>query len=804
MNRTRKHADDRHDSKTESGYRLISNAARLMRYCAGYIADRNAQQNGWRLYYAVDVDIVKLFMAPDQTTAYANIFDEHDDADTRELLARLLGDFIFRPPGDQDVLSAASGGNMFIIPPHDEEIGRMLFALSQKLVGEIDVAEIQLEDVVAKLTDQMDRNDSSSLSQWLIDSAPTLIEVFDGKSGPRSELDRFESLEENRLLHIERYLETEPLWTFPLPMTEGNKDEFPRLTELFGEWQERLTEHKTPKQTKYGLVRDAYVLAMVEWLNEQMAASKRRVVLITGTHGVLKAAERYRPKATKTHSRTFGDLYVRHPQFVMVDDEFFPDIPAPGETGEGGSFKLFDWLNLFFPKVIRDGVSSIASINTSLLERIEESADAEFKETVVLLAKSDPSVKGRSSFPNSMVDEWRTQIRGASIARRIYTAEESWPLRAKELLEFLKVRLADGWTVEQLRHDLANRALQSLSALYSSTVWLGLWSQVGTLSEQVRGIPVLRFDKGYEKAQEYCRRVIEAMKADTPESLAAKKEHLNIAEMFSQLSSVDGSNYHGHLIHALAYATKGHWHAADTLCKIALRTADELPKDPRELRRGREAAYLLAISKRRLARSVENLVIARQYLQEALDRENDGATADLRFLSEALAIDVAKLNFGYFLNDPACAVAKDSAAILSDATELFSNIDSDPVPDCQSWIRQQTSTNALNTALILQYVKGPLPAKTLAFIRDILTHLASSSSTDSVDLKDMVSEFIFSAARSVFDEDPATRAEALGKLKTLRLPANLPFDKPREALFRAMADSANLLHTDQDRSLANS
>lgn len=788
MNKTRKHADDRHDSNTESGYRLISNAARLMRYCAGYIADRKAQQNRWRLYYAVDVDIVKLFMAPDQMTAYANIFDEHDDADTRELLARLLGDFIFRPPGDHDVLSAASGGNMFIVPPHDEEIGRMVFALSQKLVREIDVAEIQLEDVVAKLTDQLDRNDSSSLSQWLIDSAPTLIEVFDGKSGPRSELDRFESLEENRLLHIERYLETEHLWTFPLPMANGNKDDFSRLTELFREWQERLTEHKTPKQTKYGLVRDAYVLAMVEWLNEQMAASKQRVVLITGTHGVLKAAEKYRPKATTIHSRTFGDLYVRHPQSVMVDDEFFPDIPAPGETGEGGSFKLFDWLNLFFPKVIRDGVNNVASINTSLLERIEESADADFKETVVLLAKSDPSVKGRRSFPNSMVEEWRTQIRSASIARRIYTEEESWPLRAKELLDWLKARLADGWTVDQLRHDLANRALQSLSALYSSTVWLGLWSQVGTMSEQVRGIPVLRFDKGYEKAQEYCRRVIEAMKANTPESKATKNEHLNIAEMFSQLSSVDESNYHGHLIHALAYATKGHWHATDTLCKIALRTANELPKDPRELRRGREAAYLLAISKRRLARSVENLVIARQYLQEAQNRENDGATTtDLRFLSEALAIDVAKLNFGYFLNDPECAVAKDSAAILRDATELLSNIDSDPVPDCRSWIRQQTSTNALNTGLILHNVNGPLSAKTLTFIREVLSHLASSSGTDSVDLKDMVSEFIFSAARSVFDEDPSARAEALDKVNKLRLPANLPFDKPREALFRAMA-----------------
>lgn len=791
-NRDSERLAGQHATQTDEGYRLIANAARLMRYCAGYVTDRKAQQDGWKLYYAVDTDVIKLFMAPDQMAEYANVFEERDAADTSKLLARLLGNFIFRPSGRDDVLSRASGGNLFILSPHDGEIGRMVFDLSQKLIDEIDAADSRIEDFIAKISNQLEDYDGDEVAQWLIDNAPALIEVFDGKSGPRSELDRFESLDESRVLHIERYKEgSNPPWAFPLPTPTGNVVDFQPLMEMFGDWKKRLIECKTPRQSMRAVVNDAYVLSVIEWLNIQMAESKRRVLLISGTHGVHWATEKYFPAQTHATRRTFADLYVRHPQFVMVDSDFFPDIAAADETRESGSFRLFDWLNLFFPDVIRSKVHKIASIDTQLLKNIQDNADTEFKEAVVLLAKSEQPTHGRSRFPQSMIDEWQTQVRSASIAKSISDNEASWPQRAKDLLCWLRDRITSDWTVDQLRHDLANRALQSLSALYSSTVWLGLWSRVGAIPEQIRGIPVLRIDEGYESVHKYCCRVLEAMKAATSANNASDMDRLDIADMYSKLAEIDSSNYHSHLVHALAYASKGHWHAASTLCKIALRTADGVPKHHGELRRGREAAYLLSISERRLARKMGDLVTAEKYLREAIRRENDGAQKDLRFRSEEIAIRVAKLNFGYFLDSQECDTHNECKEILRDATELLLKVGDDPNADCRAWITQQASTNSLNTALILQREAGDLPPELIEFIRKILSHPIDCSIGDSTYLGDAVSKFIYFAAFSVFNKDAVSKTKARNTLKDIMFPNNLPFDKNREKLFRQMANDTS-------------
>lgn len=775
-------------SQIASGYRLIADAAGLMRRCAGYMTDQQAEQDGWKVFYAVDVDVIAMYMAPSQNSRYAAVFSNGEDTDTRGLLARLLGDFIFRQLGSDGEQGI---GSLFIIPPHDEELGRMIFALSNKLVDAIDEAEILLENVLADLPERLANGDYAELSQWLIDDASALVEIFDGKSGPRSELDRFEALDEHRLLHVERYKEEPGSWTFPLPQLKGNSQDFESFTTSFDAWKKRLLKYKGPRQPHYAHIGDAYAMAMVEWVNQHMEAGKRRLVFITGTQGILKAASDYCPAVIKGHSKSFAELYIRHPQAFMADNGFFPEVPAQDEKGGTRNFSLFDWLNLFFPKVIRDGVKRVATVNTTLLKRIESDVDQEFQEAIVLLAKSEHSDEKRAGFPESMLDEWRTQIRSACVSREINTAEANWPRRAKELLEWLKSRLDQGWTVEQLRSDLANRAIQSMSALYSSTVWLGLWSQVGTNLEQIRGIPALRFDPGYEPAQKYCRLLIAAMKAGNDKNPPDQPQYLDIADMYSQLSGVDKSNYHGHVIHALAYATKGHWYAAKTLCKIALRTVDDLPKDDeKEYRRGREAAYLLTISERRLAHNVADLVVAREYLQDAQStRENPGASFDLRFLSEAIAIDVAKINFEYFTNEGTSTTPAEFNRIWQDASELFSILASEPQPECRSWICQQLSTNILNLALIYYHANRCLPDATPKLVQEVLSGLTVNRlNQESMEFNDTVSEFVYLTATAVFCADAAEKTQALNKLKEFKFHASLPFDKTREKMFLKLVD----------------
>lgn len=779
-------------SQIAEGYQLISDAARLMRRCAGYMFDRESEQDGWKVFYAVDVDVITSYMAPNQKSNLATVFSVGDDTSTRGLLARLIGDFIFRHLKSAADIDDHGNGCLFVIPPHDEELGRMIFALSNKLISAIDKAEALLEYVLADLPARLNGN-PAELSQWLVDSAPLLVEIFDGRTGPRSELDRFEALDEHRLLHIERYMEKPGLWTFPLPLLKNTPEDFESFTELFEAWKKRLLEHKTPRQTQYGLIRDAYAMAMVEWLNQHMVAEKRRLVFVTGTQGILKASSGYRPSMVKGYSKSFAELYVRHPQTFMVDDGFFPEVPAQNEKDGINNFKLFDWLNLFFPKVIREGVKRIASVDTVLLERIEEGADQNFQEAIMLLAKSERGDGERAGFPYSMLDEWRTQVRSACVSREINTAEENWPERAKKLLAWLKERLDQGWTVEQLRSDLASRAIQSLSALYSSTVWLGLWSQVGTIREQIKGIPALRFDSGYDSAQEYCRLVIAAMKAGADSGTGSDKsdqpKRLDIAEVYSRLSAIDSSNYLGHVIHALAYATKGHWHAAKTLCKIALRTVDELPEDKKKCRTGREAAYLLAISERRLACNIDDLIVARRYLQDAWTRENPGAPPDPRFLSEAIANAVAKINFEYFCNDGTSTIQTEFERIWQDASELLSNLESEPLPECKTWIRQQLSTNVLNLALISYHANHPLPDAVLKQVQGILSDLREKRlNQECMEFNDTVSEFIFLTASAVFCAETAWKADALDKLKKHEFHPSFKFDKSREKVFRQLAE----------------
>src|SRR5260370_5573082 len=94
-------------SKSDArGYRMISDAAKLMLRCAGYLSDREAENNGWRVFYAVDTDVISFYLAPNTNTEYATVFGQAEDADTRDLLSRLVSEFIF-----WDSRGANTGGN---------------------------------------------------------------------------------------------------------------------------------------------------------------------------------------------------------------------------------------------------------------------------------------------------------------------------------------------------------------------------------------------------------------------------------------------------------------------------------------------------------------------------------------------------------------------------------------------------------------------------------------------------------------------------------------------------------------------
>lgn len=264
--------------------------------------------------------------------------------------------------------------------------------------------------------------------------------------------------------------------------------------------------------------------------------------------------------------------------------------------------------------------------------------------------------------------------------------------------------------------------------------------------------------------------------------------------MYLRLSNIDGSHYHSHVIHALAYATKGHWHATRTLCRVALRTADGLPDSERGNRKGREAAYLLAIAERRLAVTLKDLDMAKKYLDEAEAREDAGVSKDSRFLSEEIAVDVAKLNFQVFVANDLSSVLEALERLIPSAVELLKRAQSDPLKPARVWVSQQVLTNALNLALIARDAD-------LAFSQTLLEDVRALVSAANMSLvlegsawpnRDDVAEFVYLIACIVFGIDPSKKHAAMVRLEDLRFPAYTPFDKAREAAFRQLAARADL------------
>jgi hypothetical protein len=782
-------------SANKRGLKMISDVAKLMLRCAGYLSDRQAETNGWKVFYAVDADVIKLYLAPTEKSEYATVFGEAEHADTRNLLARMMGDFIFR-----DFRSAGANGGrigaLFTVPPHNEELKTIIFALSRRLIDAADQVERKMDVVLAQLCARVKGDEPTEVAQWLIDAAPMLVEVFDGRSGPRAELARFEALEESRLLNLERYEENSPPWAFPLPRLEDNPEDFEDFKNVFSAWKERLAEHKSFHQSPKGVIRDAYALATIELLNKRMSSEHRKLVLVTGTHSILTAAKDHLVQQTGQPPDSFADLYIRHPQSFMADASFFGSGPG-GEPSlhTDSAFNLMDWLDLFFPNAAQESSGQRTPlIDRAVLREFTKRTDTGFHDAVNLLAASESAGGQKNGFPESILNEWRTQVHTASVSRNIDSPESGGMLRARDLINWLRERIDQGFTLQQLRTDLAKRAVQSLSSLYSSTSWLGLWSSTGPIRDRIRGIPALRFDGDFQLARDYCQKVVDAMRASSRGHEEGKAVNVDMAEVYSRLFKIDDSHYHGHVIHALAYATKGDWHATQTLCRIALRTADGLPDREKRDRKGREGAYLLAIAERRLALKVKDLDVAKRYLEEAELRDNVGGPKDNRFLSEAIAIDIAKLNFKVFVGKDRSSVFEELERVLPRAVELLKLTESDPLKPAREWVRQQVLTNVLNLALIARDENLTLPQATLDhvcfFVSAANDNLLQGGSFARD--RDAVAEFIYLAAAIVFGSDPTARRAAMTKLNDLNFPTYSPFDKTREATFRQLAARAVL------------
>lgn len=674
----------------------IKKAAELYLKCAGFLNDQDdAMRNDHRYrytYYAIDTDVITLYIEPLKKTGYLDIFIEDQNSPTSKSLAFLLGDFLIASSEPLVEGHGKQSCRFLVIPPHDEELLRLLTAIHRQLN---DIPMAVSETAFRTLSDAFMQYDEDQDEDTLLNTLKTnvsdLVELFNPYLGPKAALGRFAKLAENTFQGIETYREG----NFSFQPIYDDRDRA-AANELIGRWKVRLKEAAPSNKPLYALERDAVVLATIEYVNKDLHDDKKQIVLITGSNSLFIAAGKYVPTwhPDNQNKQSFADLYLRHPQAFMAHSKFFPYF----HEFEKEPFKLFDWLNLFFPGGWPVELQSKGIIDRQFLRSIQAEGSPKYNGVIHALddVKESPIA--------GLINTWRAKVASLAESRYSKGLEKAEERGAADLAEKLRqLRETREWTVEGLRRLMFAVSLEATSALFSKTVWVGLWSQITRL--QSKGVPVLRFDyPEFGQIDEYCNRVVKLQLESVNKKISTEK----LRELYAfskKVEDEDQSFYHAHIVHALAFATKGHWYAALTLAKMAMAIADNIHNIKTEVRgrekiRGREAAYIACIATRRSARDRSALRTAADYIDEAIKRENpDSLAEDIRFTEERLGLDTRKYYFDFFCDSK----RPDDHVLLSVIENLFRLahlVAAEANQLIRMWVYRQMFTNLFSLLLI--------------------------------------------------------------------------------------------------------
>lgn len=772
----------------------VQSAAKLMRHCDGIWRDERDGSSDWQIDYAVDVDVIALYSDPTANSSYASVFDQDKETGCENLLARMLGEFILREvngfPRDK------KHGSLLIIPPHDEEYERMRLAILNKVFHQADQVINRIDQTLGVVLAAAKNHplDDQAIIGLLVEHVKELVESFDEKSGPRLELHRLNFLPKSKIRNISRiehYAGGHGSPRFLPPSVAIASDDRNQFTALVGQWRKRLRAHQFGYKPAYALLGDAIVLATLEWINQHAAKHRRRLVLITGSPYLFAAGEEVR-----IEGQTFAYWYLRHPLAFVGSEHFFrvgnltakqpkqPKQPVKRQT----EFRLHDWLNLFFPSVLKQR-GSVGTVNHDVLRSIEAGKAHDLTRIIALFARHEHERHGRKGFPTMLLAEWTDVIKGTAAYRGFADTNQTWQSRINEFMVDFNKRLDAGWTVKSIKEHLVRHIEGSIGALYLSTSVLGVMQLRDGIST-VRGLPALRFDPAYQQAQVACDELIN--------KIFSVGAEFDFGALYESLYELDDSHYHAHLIHALAYAGKGHWHATLTLCRFALTIIESMKQEEQKGRVGREASYLLAIAERRLAGKVEDLEPARKALRDAIKRQNQETCLDVRFRSEQFALDVTTIQFSFFDNMNKKTHGFDLQERLRDAQQILELAEKEPVKTIRKWVVRQMVTNALILGLIAKInTEEPLNESVIQSLNNLTALLKSEglvedSSEPSLperrSFTDSLSDFIYWCAVGVFDSDQERRAFAKSKVSQIKYlgQPSVPFEEEREKAFRRL------------------
>jgi len=584
-------------------------AARQRRFMHPWLEDKRIAENGGKILYAVDADIVILYTAPVETSVttergregYAQIFPE-DEKNLSIALGRALAEHIFHHLSGSDF-------PLLIIPPIEEEIREVYNAVARNAEAKKEEARGDLDRLKTLLAELKEKLNEELLND-LPKAAPALFEILAGRRGAIVEFNRF-----NRLLAdtriappefvLKQGLVTDETVVQALSPIEDVKG-WMQIYKLREAWLERLLKTKSKKRYTEIISRDAQALARLEWINNHLDKDSR-LVYITGDASLHKAGNDY---CQEQGGDSFADLYLRHPKAYLAEGLVLFPNKKQHDTPEKVETELFDWLDTFLAQLKLGGEDDIKKIDGLLGE-----SKSALEDRVRPVLDTDPNILDRFQ------KNWAAYVRDHMLVALHETPNVlDGDALGVELVGDI------GILIERVERQLEEKIRESWDEFFAAATEAGYRLVLGK-KRRSRNLPPLLFNR-LPKTQEFAEKVLEPR---------------DYKDAIKNLLEEDPSKYSYYLAFACLLAAEGNWHVSAILAGRAMDIARKCPKATNIS--GREATYLRAVAMRHNASSVKDLDKLAPLLDEAekclaIDRGNRPGLpgGEIRFKAERLAI----------------------------------------------------------------------------------------------------------------------------------------------------------------------
>ncbi|MBF0623538.1 MAG: hypothetical protein HQL82_01900 [Magnetococcales bacterium] len=624
----------------------------------GWIDDQKLTEEGGRVWYAVDADVVALFTKPTEIAVgridregYAVVFpgDEADEENKEATIA--LGHALAR-----HIFSMSREVPLLALPPTRTELRRIYTAVVQEAEEEKYNAQKDLDDLLNIQAALGRIVDQQQCRQWLERNVPAISRLLFGL-GTTGQLLRLSHLfREKRLANMSQLVSTPGL---PVslanalrgPVASADVIEFSKVKEkwlhgLVDQYCERTkTKPKDmPQRVLNNFINDAELLAWIQWINHHLAETRQRMVLVTGSVNLFHLTRGTDPHGIFSGTgRSFADLYLRHPKAFLAEPSVLFPSPDAGRQGDGDApvpkkKRFFDWLEtlLSYSKGYREE-SSRTQLERNAQEALTTQPD------LLRDFEKDWAAYRFSVLPTHQISD--PALNGNQGVRL--------PIDTR-LFDLFKASQA----IDQLRDGIRSLVNNQLELNWNACFNIATLAGYGLLSQKgkdeeipTRNPPPIYFSSLPEASRfitglPFFKRLIQAREERQP------LDSGDFEKALARLRGEDPSGYTFSLGFAQLYAMEGDWIVSNIQAKRAFHIAEN---SSQELISGREAAYMRAVARRHSAKGMEDLLrvrnhlaTARERLERDLRRANPTTTTDLRFQAEELAVSVTAHLFRMF------------------------------------------------------------------------------------------------------------------------------------------------------------